>query len=213
MGNGFSFPKCYFQLPAILLLRMRTNILLIASLSFLLFSCEEEYVPKPKGFNRIDLPAPKYLDLEATHPYSFQYSSLAVIQKDVSSISEPHWISVHYPYFDADIQLTYKPLAGIKDRKKLDELIDDSYKLANKHQVKAYSIEETQVRTPSGKKATIIELAGEVPSPFQFYMTDSTHHFVRGALYFRSTQIDSLSPAIEYLKKDVMQMVNTMEWR
>ncbi len=194
-------------------MRFRSLLLLTCS-SFLFFSCaEEEYVPKPKGYNRIDLPDPVYKTLPDSFPYQFQYSSLAVIEKDQSTISEPFWISVHYPYFDADIQITYKTLDGKKDIKKLNELIDDSYKLANKHQVKAYSIEENQVKTPTGKKASIIELTGDVPSPFQFYMTDSTHHFVRGALYFKSTQIDSLSPAIEYLKKDVMQMVNTLEWK
>lgn len=193
---------------------MRKPLLFAVTILFLFSSCEEgEYVPKPKGYNRIDLPTPKYKILEEKHPYVFQYSTLAEIQKDVSSISEPHWISIHYPYFDADIQLTYKPLAGVKDKERLNELIDDSYKLANKHQVKAYSIEETQVRTPSGKKVTIIELAGDVPSQFQFYVTDSKKHFMRGALYFKSTQIDSLSPAIEYLKKDVMQLVNTLEWK
>ena len=188
-------------------------IFLLLPLSFFLFSCEEEFVPKPKGYNRIDLPDHSYQSLTEIHPYTFLYSKSAVIRIDSSSISEPHWITIHYPCFDADVQLTYKTLAGKKDSNKLNEHIDDSYKLANKHQIKAYSIEETMVKTPSGKKATVIEIAGDVPSQFQFYMTDSSHHFLRGALYFKSTQTDSLAPVIEYLKKDIMQLVNTLEWK
>jgi len=194
-------------------MRNKFPVLLFTVLSLLFFSCDEEYVPKPKGYNRIDMPPTTYRQLEATHPFTFEYSTSAVIQRDSSSIAEPHWISVHYPYFDADIQLTYKSLDGEKDKKKLNELIDDSYKLANKHQVKAYSIEESTVKTPSGKSVTIIELSGDVPSQFQFYTTDSSKHFLRGALYFKSTEIDSLSPSIEYLKRDVMKLVNTLEWR
>jgi gliding motility-associated lipoprotein GldD len=185
-------------------------IFLFIPLALFLFSCEEEFVPKPKGYNRIDLPEHTYEALTEKHPYTFLYSKSAVIKRDSSSISEPHWITIHYPYFDADVQLTYKPLAGKKDSIKLNEHIEDSYKLANKHQIKAYAIEESIVKTPSGKKATVIELSGDVPSQFQFYITDSSRHFLRGALYFKR---DSLAPAIEYLKKDIMQLVNTLEWK
>jgi gliding motility-associated lipoprotein GldD len=57
------------------------------------------------------------------------------------------------------------------------------------------------------------ELTGEVPSHFQFFVTDSTQHFLRGALYFPSVQEDSLSPVIEYVKKDIIHMLNTLEWK
>ncbi len=182
-------------------------------ISFFLISCTKDYVPKPKGYNRLDLPLPSYKQLEETHPYVFEYSKYAVIKKDISSIAEPHWINVYYPSFDADIQLTYKPLFSKKDTKRLEELIEDSYKLANKHQVKAYSIEENIIKTPTGKSAIIIELAGDVPSPFQFYVTDSSRNFIRGAVYFKSTKIDSLAPAIEYMKKEVIHLINTLDWK
>jgi gliding motility-associated lipoprotein GldD len=187
--------KLFFLLPIVLLV----------------FACEKEYVPKPKGFNRIDPPVPAYQELKEDHPFTFDYSTQAKIVKDSSNLAEPHWINVYYPYFDANIQLTYKPLHH--DKKKLEELIQDSYKLANKHQVKAYSIEETTIKTPSGLTATVIELTGDVPSPFQFFSTDSTDHFLRGALYFKSTQADSLAPAIEYMKKETMMLLNTLEWK
>jgi len=191
---------------------MRKSIyFLLGTLVLLFSSCDKEYVPKPKGFNRIDLPAASYQPLTEKHPYFFEYSKLAEIQKDNSNLAEPHWITVYYPYFDATIQLTYKPLAG--NRKMMNELIDDAYKLANKHQVKAYSIEESVIKTPSGKTATVIELSGDVPSQFQFYVTDSTEHFLRGALYFKSTQTDSLSPVIEYMKKECMHLLNTLDWK
>lgn len=190
---------------------MRKTAYLTITTLLLFCSCEKVYVPKPKGFNRIDLPATSYQPLEDKHPYFFEYSKLAQIQKDSSNLAEPHWITVYYPYFDASIQLTYKTLT--KDRKKMNELIDDSYKLANKHQVKAYSIEESVIKTPSGKSATVIELSGDVPSQFQFYTTDSTEHFLRGALYFKSTQTDSLAPVIEYMKKECMHLLNTLEWK
>ena len=185
---------------------------LLAVPLFLLLSCSEDYLPKPKGYNKIDLPPHSFQLLMEDHPYVFEYSKNAVLKKDESALAEPHWINVFYPDFNAYIQLTYKPVKG--NLKNLDEHIDDSHKLAGKHNVKAYSIEEGQVKTPNGYTATVFELTGEVPSQFQFYVTDSTSHFLRGAIYFlTATKNDSLAPVIEYIKYDAMHLVNTLEWK
>ena len=179
---------------------------------FFLLSCSEDYLPKPKGYNKIDLPPHSFQELKEDHPYVFEYSKSAVITKDESAIAEPHWINVFYPEFHAYIQLTYKKIKGKIEN--LDEHIDDSHKLAGKHNIKAYSIEEGVVKTPNGYTATVFELTGEVPSQFQFYVTDSTSNFLRGAIYFlTATKNDSLAPVIEYMKYDAMHMVNTLEWK
>ena len=92
--------------------------------------------------------------------------------------------------------------------------MNDAYKLTAKHQIKAYAINEVITVTPSGKTAVIAELEGEVPSQFQFTITDSTENFIRGALYFNTkVQNDSLAPAIEFMKRDIMHMINTLEWK
>jgi gliding motility-associated lipoprotein GldD len=112
----------------------------------------------------------------------------------------------------SNVHITYKPLG--KNQKLLKEYLDDAYKLTAKHQIKAYSIDEVITITPSGKIAVIAELEGEVPSQFQFTMTDSSNNFLRGALYFNTqVQNDSLAPAIEYMKKDIMHLINTLEWK
>lgn len=181
---------------------------------FLFTGCngEETYTPKPKAYNRIDLPEHSYQQLPDSFPYTFEYSTHAKILPDTSWIAEPYWINIYYPEMEANIQLTYKPVEGSET--KLNEHFRDSYKLTAKHQIKAYAIEEGIIRTPSGKAAVVNELSGEVPSQFQFFTTDSTQNFLRGALYFRSsTQNDSLAPIIEYVKKDIIHMINTLEWK
>lgn len=170
-----------------------------------------DYVPKPRGYNRIDLPEFSYQQLEDKHPYTFEYSEEAIIRPDSSGIAEPHWIHIIYPAFGADVQLTYKSVG--QDPKFFDEFIDDSHRLINKHMVKASAINESVVRTPSGKTAAVYELEGEVPSQFQFYISDSSSHFLRGALYFQTAvKNDSLAPVIEYIKKDIIHLLNTCEW-
>ena len=176
-------------------------------------ACENEsYVPKPKGYNRIDLPPHQFVPLKEKHPYFFEYSAHAKILKDTFGIAEPHWIYVYYPTLGANVQITYKGVE--QDPKKFQEFINDAYKLTSKHQIKAEAIEEIIIRTPSGKVANLFELSGEVPSQFQFYISDSTTHFFRGALYFKTaTKNDSLAPVIEYVKEDIIHMINTLEWR
>lgn len=176
------------------------------------FSCTPDFTPKPRGYNRLDLPAHSYLALPDSLPYTFDISTAAKIFPDSSYIAERYWIDLFYPDIIANVQITYKDLQ--QDQQFLEELITDSYKLTAKHQIKAYSIEESILRTPYGKTVVVAELEGEVPSQFQFFTTDSTDHFLRGALYFRtSTKNDSLAPAIEYMKIDIMRMLNTLEWK
>ncbi|GAA4399448.1 hypothetical protein GCM10023187_11280 [Nibrella viscosa] len=188
----------------------------MAFLTLTLAACSQpnndNYVPKPKGYPRIDLPAHAYQPLPPVHPYQFEYSKYARILPDTFARSEPHWIFINYPHYHASIQLTYKPV--LNDPKRLKAMLDDSYKLAAKHNIKAYAIEERVMKTPSGLTANIIELSGEVPSQFQFITTDTTTHFLRGALYFNTaTANDSLAPVIEYIKKDMVHMLNTLKWR
>jgi gliding motility-associated lipoprotein GldD len=186
------------------------SILFIISL-FILASCGEDYSPKPKGFNRIDIPSHEYKKLAEEHPYTFEYSVHAQVLKDTSSIAEPHWIDLWYPQFRSNIQITYKQ---ISNKEKLDELINDSYRLKKGHHKKAYAVDDAVIKTENGKTATIFQLEGEVPSQFQFFVTDSTKHFLRGALYFRTaTKNDSLAPVIEYMKEDIMHLLNTLEWK
>ncbi len=175
-------------------------------------SCHEEFTPKPKGYNRIDLPAPKYKPLTDQHPYFFEYSAYTKILRDSFSVATADWINIYYPQFNANIQLTYRPVNN--DRKVLNALLEDARKLTVKHQIKAEAIETAIIRTDIGLHANIAELSGEVPSQFHFYVTDSTKHFFRGALYFRTaTANDSLAPVIDYIKKDILHMLNTLEWR
>lgn len=177
-----------------------------------LLGCRPDYAPKPKGYNRIDLPAPKYQPLREDHPYTFEYSAYSKILPDSSRTALPHWINVYYPRFQANVQLTYRTIG--QDPKVLNNLLEDARKLTIKHQIKAEAIEEAVLKTPKGLTASVAELSGEVPTKFQFYVTDSTRHFFRGALYFRTaTANDSLAPVIDYIKKDIIHLLNTLEFK
>jgi gliding motility-associated lipoprotein GldD len=187
------------------------KVLFVGCLFTALVSCNKEYLPKPLGYNRLILPEPSYRSLPDTLPYTFEYSTHAKLLADTSWISDRFWIEIYYPELKANVHITYKRIEN--SEKLLKEFFNDTYTLTAKHQIKAYAIDEINVKNAQGHTAIMMELDGEVPSQMQFAITDSTQHFVRGALYFfTKVHNDSLQPAIEYMKKDIMHMVNTFDW-
>jgi gliding motility-associated lipoprotein GldD len=190
-------------------------VLMLIFSSFL-WSCggdeKQAYIPKPKGFNRIDLPAHVYQTLIEPHPYQFDFSKSAKVLPDTFATAGKDWLFIHYPQFKANIQLTYKPLNN--SQQILQEYINDSYKLSGKHQIRANSIQEQRYLSKTGRTVTIFKLEGDVPSPYQFYTTDSTNHFLRGAIYLSTaSKNDSLAPVIDFIQKDMMRLLNTLQWR
>ena len=80
--------------------------------------------------------------------------------------------------------------------------------------VKADYIDEYPFKKPNHVSGMIYEIQGPSATPFQFFITDSTQHFLRGALYF-NTHInqDSLAPYYDYTKSDIMEMINSFSWK
>lgn len=191
---------------------MKNTLYLYISLTILLGSCNGDYLPKPKGFNRIDLPEREFALLSDNYPYTFEHSTHSRIEADEFNPDESSWINLHYENMEAKVHLTYKPIEGKEAN--LKSYLNDAISLTSKHQVKAYGIEENVLKTPHGYTGVVAELTGEVPTQFQFFVTDSTQHFLRGALYFNvANKNDSLMPVIEYIKTDMMHLINTLEFK
>jgi gliding motility-associated lipoprotein GldD len=97
----------------------------------------------------------------------------------------------------------------------LASLIEDSRRLVFKHTVKADGISESRIDHPDAKvHGLYYDIEGNAASSVQFFVTDSTEHFLRGALYFyASPQIDSIKPVLDFVKKDIAVMLETFKWR
>jgi len=191
---------------------VRIGIVLGLGTSVAACTAAPDFTPKPKGYNRIDLPPHRYRTLGPGHPYTFQYSESAKVLRDSSYLAQPDWLNIYYPKLHANVQITYTNV--VRNRQLYNKMMEDARKLTGKHQIKATSIEEKILRTPNGMRASVFELEGEVPSQFQFYTTDSTKHFFRAALYFRTaTANDSLAPVIEYVKYDMIELLNSLKYK
>jgi len=175
-----------------------------------LVGCDQTYLPKPSGYNRIDLPVHSFEKLSVGYPYQIAYSSYSIVEADSFNLAEETWVNLNYQDYGAKVHLTYKRIGDQVDFKKLS---NDAFRLTSQHQVKAYGIEETILLTPEGYTGVVAELTGEVPTQFQFFVTDSTKNFLRGALYFNTAmKNDSLSPVIEFIKEDMAHLMNSVKF-
>lgn len=174
-------------------------------------SCSSEYSPKPSGYFRIDLPEKQYQPFDTLFPFYFEYPVYARIVHDPQAQNEPYWINVDFPRFHGRIHLSYKVVNG-----NLAEYLEDSRTLALKHMSKSTGITEQVVNNPEKKVYGLIyNIEGiGAASTCQFYLTDSTRNFVRGALYFSvSPNNDSLAPVISFIEGDINHMVETFHWK
>ncbi len=173
-------------------------------------SCQRNYTPKPRGYFRIDLPEKKYKQTPKILPYSFEIPAKSLIIRDRKAKNELYWINIEYPQYKATIYLSYKNIDN-----NLNEYIADSRDFVYKHTIKADAIIE-DVFVNSEKKVYGIkyEIKGDAASNTQFFLTDSTKNFIRGALYFNVTpNKDSLAPVLSYINNDIVHMIETFEWR
>ncbi len=172
-----------------------------------------DYLPKPYGHPYIPLPAHTYVPLPGDLPYRFEISAHATVRRDpVYATSEPYWITIYYQAFKAEVQITYKPVKA--DKQLLRSYIEDCYKLCMKHQVRASAIDSDILQFPTGVTATFMTLQGQVSSPFQFYTTDGVEHFLRGVVYFSTSQEnDYLAPIIQFIKEDIIHLLHTLRWK
>lgn len=182
----------------------------------LLNSCHGDYTPKPKAYPRVVYPEKKYeLYNPASCPFKFMKPVYAIVKADTSFFGqrpvEPCWINIEFPHFNGTVNLTYKE---ITKNLTLDKLLDDAHKLSFKHTKKANFIDESLILNKHGVSGLYYSVGGDAATNIQFFLTDSTHHFIRGSLYFyNEPNSDSMAPVLTFVRQDIDTILNTFEWK
>ncbi len=189
------------------------GIYLICGLITLFASCRNhDYSPKPRGYFRITFPTKAYQEYTGGCPFVFEYPKYAIIEPDQMRGSKPCWLNVRFPQFNGTLHLSYE---RITSKKMFNTLIEDAHTFAFKHTVKASSIDEGAISYPDRKLYGIYyTIDGNAASSAQFFLTDSTHHYLRGALYFGTEpRLDSIQPVLNFIKKDMDVMIKSFRWK
>ena len=186
--------------------RRHSTILLVA---WLFAGCADEAVPKPKGWPRLDLPEQAHSAWrDEGAPFAAEVPTYARIAQRKTD-GDTRWYDMRFAQQRATMHLTY---TAVHDD--LPALIEKAHGFKEMHQSKAARIKSDRALHPEHRVfGSLFNLEGDVATPFVFYLTDSTDHFLYGTLYFDTRpNADSLSPVTERLRADMRHFAATLEW-
>lgn len=184
----------------------------------LIISCNSAptITPKPRAYPKVELPNKQYKDFDLDYcKFTFDIPVYAELSKKTTYFDEKPesecWFDLTYGKLNGNLHCSYYE---VKNREHFDKLVGDAFKLVSKHQKKVNYQEDSLIEKEEAKVYGIaFELTGPVASPMQFFLTDSTRHFLRGSLYFDNpVNPDSMDLVHQFVKEDIHKMINTFKW-
>ncbi len=209
-------------------------VISVVGINVLLTACNSTYTSKKSGYFAIDLPAKKYVLLNDPNlPYSFEYPAYANIVKDStyfdSNPENEYWRNIDFGTLNAKIFLSYKAIGGkalykvktatgvYKDSigiNAYDKMVNDAFNLTNKNEDIATFKKDSLFTTSNAISGILFKLGGDAATQRQFFMTDTTKNFLRGALYFYAApNDDSLKPVVNFIQADIDRLISTFKWK
>ena len=177
------------------------------------FGCENYFLPKESAYLRLDYPKPEYeLIDDKEFPFFFEANSRLSEISDIDINLESIDFIINYNQLNAQINFQYK---NVNSNEKLNAYILDlkmtietHSTMANSVKIKDYSLKEKNIF------GRIFDLSGDVASPYQFYLTDSTNNIISGLVYFNiKPNYDSILPAINYIENDIIHLIESFNWK
>ena len=204
--------------------------------SFIVFftACNSDYGTRKRGYFKIDFPERKYIQFNNENfPYSFEYPTYAQIVRDSTYFDitpeNPYWVNIDFPQFNGRIFLSYKIIGGKSIHKVksangsyrdsigtniFEKMVNDAFNLTNKNNVAASYIKDSLISTPNNIHGIFFKVGGNAATAKQFFLSDTTKNFIRGALYFEVTpNADSIKPVQDFLQNDLEHIINTFRWK
>ena len=169
-------------------------------------SCNDNVMlPKPKAQLSLRYPTPVYTEINSDCPYQFKHNTSAFFELLNNCESK-----LFYPEMRATIYLSYRSIEN-----NLDSLLADAYQMPSKHIIKAAEIPEKVFINPDNRAyGTLFRVVGEAASQAQFFLTDSTDHFLVGSLYFYTRpNYDSIMPAARFIEQDMVKLMESLTWK
>ncbi len=209
-------------------------ILTAVAFAAIISSCNSTYGTRKRGYYKINFPKREYVKFDKEgFPYSFEYPAYATIVRDTTYFDttpeNPFWVNVDFPQFKGRIFLSYKKVGGLtiyktkgangqyKDTTGInifEKMVNDAFNMTNKNNVAATYIRDSLVKTPNGIHGVFFKVGGNAATAKQFFLSDTTKNFIRGALYFEATpNADSIKPVQDFIQADLEHLINTFKWK
>lgn len=190
---------------------------LLSIIAAVCIACNTNNTPKPTAYPRIYFPlsTSEYNYNFSDCPYTFSLPDYYITQRKTQffdeDVSNDCWLNIECTDLNATIYLSYKQLTAGQS---LLKLVEEAYSLTYKHTNKADYIQPREIDNGNGAVGLIYYVGGEAASNIQFFVTDTTSHFVRGALYiYARPNVDSLKPVVNFLVNDIEQILQSWQWK
>lgn len=188
----------------------RNNCLIVFCLFLLggMIACTSPSSPKQKGYIRLDFPEAKYGLSTDSLPFIFDLSNQAKLTWQMNKTGE-YFCNVDYPLLNARLYCTYHSITPDK----LPQFAEESRKMAYQHTAMATEIKQkAYANNLSHVFGILYDIKGNVATPLQVALTDSNHYFFNASLYFNTIpNADSIAPAVDYIRKDIVRMMETFK--
>jgi len=197
---------------------MKHCFILLVVFAITMVSCDGDrvYTPKPRMFPRVDYPTHAYEPFEnADCNFTFSKPTYAEVDSDVDFFGEKRsnlcWFDLDIKQLNTTIHFSYNKIEGDNT---LQKLVDDAFRIVEKHNVKAEYRAESPIDNEYGVQGFRFDIDGPVASPINFFLTDTTQHFVRASLYFNNAvNPDSIAPVLDFVSQDVDKILETFRWK
>lgn len=187
------------------------RILSVIAILIIASACTEtNFTPKPQTYLRLELPEPTYVNFNDSCSYSFSLSKLYKAENAPDQGPGTCHKRIDLGPLNGTAYIRYWEMT-----EPLSYYVNSANDEIDKHKLKADNIiNETIIRPEERVFGSFFELQGDVATPFQFYLTDSTSRFLYCEVLFNSSpNYDSLRPSLDYLKRDLNEFMNTVEWK
>ena len=193
---------------------MKTNSFLLSLLVIFLATsaCDDTNpVPKPSTFLRTEFPEHTYRSYLSPQNFSFSLADLYMPKTFEQAKTNYSVQEIDLGPLNGTLFLYYLRLPS-KDS--LSEIINFANDKVDEHKIMADKIDFEQIIEPQKRVyGTFFELKGNVATNFQFYLTDSSQHFLRGEILLNCRpNYDSLRPTLQYLKTDLQTLIKSFKW-
>lgn len=191
----------------------KNNLLLALCFIVLLVSAcnDSKPVPKPSSFLRTEFPEHSYRPYLSPQNFRFELADLYMPKSFQQAKTNYSIQEIDLGPLNGTLFLYY---LQIPNKDSLPDIINFANDKVDEHKIMADKIDFEQIIQPQKNVyGTFFELKGNVATNFQFYLTDSMKHFLRGEVLLNCRpNYDSLKPTLQYLKTDLKLMLNSFQW-
>lgn len=160
-------------------------------------------VPRPEAYPRITDPGESYAVVDGS-PVLFETNTSAIV-----NVPKQNWIDITYPSLHATLHISLTPA----DTSEIGKIIANRMERIRLNLADRSTVENIETDSPQFR-SVIFCSPDSRSTPLQFIATDDSAWVVSGVAFFDrispDAPVDSLSPAVSYIRRDLTRALSNL---